>query len=193
MRLFFSLFYLFSSALDHHWFRYQQPLYYIDYPQSITGYWWKILKDLYKKAAKRGKKTRKWQREKILQALDPNCQKEILKEIKPLLSEKEFLNFKKTIHSLYIFQKTNKEKAKIEYDGAPPYGGPILNTGISLWEILTKEFKNHPNLIRENCKIKINRILQKHPVLGSRQLFSSLKCFDKEIFSQFKKENKRWL
>lgn len=186
-----SLIYLFQRAMDYHYFHWDRYLVYEDYPQTPVGYWWKRLKDLYTKVVKK-KISKNKPPEDFLKLLALN--KEILKKFKKNLSKKDFLQLKKALKAIKVFE--NAQQAEIEMLMDYKNQRDILKgTGFPMLDKFWKEIKRHPEFIKKEGEPKIKRIMKLHPIIGARRLLltPALKCFDKEIFSQFKEEIKRWV
>lgn len=186
-----SLLYLFQSSIDHHYWHFDRYLVYENYPQTPLGYWWKKLKELYQKAT-RERISKLRPPEKFLRLLA--CDKETLKEFRKILPRKDFIQLRKTLKSIRIFEKAQQEEIEICIDPETKMERNF-KVGLALWNKLCNTIKNSPELIKKKNLSKVRKILELHPIIGVRKicLISTLKCFNKEIFSQFKKEIKRWL
>lgn len=186
-----SLIYLFQRAMDYHYYHWDRYIVYEDYPQTPVGYWWKKLKDLYTKVTKK-KISKPSHSEDFLKLLALN--KEILKKFKTTLSKNDFLELKKALKAIKIFEDAQQKEIEMLLDYERKID-VLKGTGFPMFDKFWKEIKRHPELIRKKGRLKIKKIGELHPIIGARRLLliPALRCFDEEIFFQFKKEIKRWL
>jgi len=186
-----TLLYLFQASIDHHYWHFDRYLVYENYPQTPTGYWWKKLKDLYTKATKE-KVSKSKPPEKFLKLLASD--KKNTKEFKKTLSRKDFAQLKEALKSIKIFEKVQKEEIEICIDPQTKMERNF-KVGLALWDKLSKTIKDFPEFVKERNFLKIKKILEFHPIIGIRRILlpATLRCFKKEIFSQFEKEIKIWL
>jgi len=186
-----ALMYLFQSAMDHHYYHFDRYLVYQDYPETPVGYWWKKLKDYYIKAF-REKVTKQSQSANYLRVLarDPK----ILKELKKRLSKEEFIEFKKVLDVIKLFEGIQQKEYKI-ISGYPSKEDLLLKSGFSLWNNIYQVIKKYPTIILRKYRKKILKLIEGHPITSTRELLltQQLKSFKKEIFMAFKEELARWL
>lgn len=186
----FSLLFLFQSAMDHHYYHFDRYLAYENYPQTPVGYWWAKLKNLYTKAT--GNKVSKSKpQEDFLKLL--SLDQEILGEFKENLSRKESLELKNVLRKIKVFERTQEEEAALLY-GTHLKESKLLETAFTIWGKLSEIVKTSPDLIKKQDFQKLREIMVSHPIVGIRKLlYAGLSYFSCEIFTEFKKEIKRWL
>jgi len=186
-----SLIYLFQRAMDYHYYHWDRHIVYEDYPQTPAGYWWKKLRDLYTKVTKK-KVSKDRLPEDFLKLIARD--EEILKEFQKNLSKNDFFQLKKTLNAIKIFEDAQQKEIKMLMDYKRKTD-VLKGTGFPMLEKFWRETKRNPNLVKKDCRKKIRKIGKLHPIIGARRILlaPALKCFDKEIFSQFEKELKRWL
>ena len=186
-----SLIYLFQRAMDYHYYHWDRYLVYEDYPQTPVGYWWKKIKDLYTKVTRK-KASKKNPFEGFLKLVARD--KEILKEFREKLSKNDFLILKKALQAIKIFEDAQQKEIEMLMDYERKID-VLKGTGFPMLDKFWKEIKRHPEFTRKEGRAKIKTIMRLHPIIGARRLLlaPALKCFDKEIFSQFQKEIKRWV
>jgi len=186
-----SLIYLFQRAMDYHYYHWDRYIVYEEYPQTPVGYWWQKIKDLYTKVTKK----------KVLKQNPPEdflrilvLDKEILEKFRKHLSKNNFLQLQKTLKAIKIFQDAQQKEAEIITRGMVN-ANIFVNTGFPMLDKFWKELKKHPELVKKGDLPKIKKIKKLHPIITARRLLliPTLKCFDEEIFFQFKKEIQRWL
>lgn len=185
-----SLLHLFQSAMDHHYYHYDRYLAYENYPQTPVGYWWKKLKILYTKAT--GKKFSRLKPSKDFLSLlsqDP----EILKMFKKKLSKNDFIELKRVLKIIKMFERTQEDESRIFY-GTHLKESKLLMTGFTIWNNLCDTIRNNPDVLKKRHISNIEEIMKCHPIVGIRKLLHvGLKYFDKEVISQFETEIKKWL
>lgn len=185
------LIYLFHRAMDYHYFHWDRYLVYEDYPSTPVGYWLKKLKYLYSKAVRR-KVSRFKPPEGFLKLII--LDKGVLEKFRKCLSKNDFLRLKRALKMIKIFEDTQQKEIEFFIDFKSKEHA-FVRTGFAMWSKLQNEIKKHPELIKKEKIVEIKKIMELHPLVGTRKLFSltTLKYFDREIFSQFQKEIKRWL
>ena len=188
-----SLLYLFQRAMDYHYYHWDRYLVYQNYPSTPVGYWWKRLKDLSAKIEPAKKKVIKSEpSEGFLKLLMGN--KEILKKFKENLSKRDFLKLKQSLKAIKIFENAQQKEVDLVIDFRRKEE-IFVRTAFPMWNKLCEEIKKHPELIKKRNISEIEKIINIHPIIAIRKIMlqKTLRCYDDEIFSQFKKEIKRWL
>lgn len=186
-----ALIYLFQRGMDYHYYHWDRYIVYEDYPQTPVGYWWKKLRVLYAKATKK-KVSKQNPPEDFLKLL--TLDQRILKEFKNNLSKKDFLQLKKVLQAVKIFEGAQQMEIEMLMD-YKNQRDILKGTGFPMLVKFWGDIEKHPELVKKAGRPKIKKIMKLHPIIGARRLLlaSALKCFDKEIFSKFKREIKRWL
>lgn len=186
-----SFLYLFQRGMDYHYYHWDRYLVYEDYPQTPVGYWWKKTKNLYTKTTKK-KASKQGPDENFLKLL--TLDKETLRKFKKLLSKNEFLELKRALKAIRIFEDAQQKEVEIATRGMTKEN-IFMRTGFPMLNEFWKEIEKHPELVKKGNLPKIKKIKKLHPIIGARKLLltATLKCFDKDIFLQFKKEIKRWV
>lgn len=182
-----ALLYLFLSAMDNHYYHYDRYLVYQDYPATPIGYWWKKMKDYCIKISGEKKKE-----ETFLKVL--TIDKNILEKFHKNLREKELNDFYRTLDVLKIFEETQQKEYQI-VSGYPSEEDLLLRSGFGLWTNISDLIRNYPTIIKDKYREKIVSLLERHPILSTRELLlpPQLKSFQEDIFIQFEDEIKRWL
>jgi hypothetical protein len=185
-----SLLYLFQASIDHHYWHFDRYLVYENYPQTPVGYWWKKLKDLYTKATKE-KILKSKSTEKFLKLLAMDGK--IIKEFKKNLSRKNFIQLKKTLNAIKIFEKVQREEIEICIDAETKIERNF-KVGLALWDKLCNTIKTSPELVKKRNFSEIKKILEYHPIIGVRKILlsDSIKYFDNKVIFELEKEIKRW-
>lgn len=186
-----SLMYLFQRAMDYHYFHWDRYLVYEDYPQTPVGYWFEKLRILYIKAT--GERISKLKpSENFLKLLSGN--KEILKNCEGNLNPKDSSELKRALKSIKIFEDIQQKEIEF-FVNFKTKENIFIRTGFDIWNKLLEKIKKHPGLVKKKEISKIKKIMSHHPIVGIRKtiLVPNLKCFDKEIFYQFREEISRWL
>lgn len=186
-----SLIYLFHRAMDYHYFHWDRYLVYEDYPSTPVGYWLKKLKGFYFKV-KKEKISKSHLPEEFLKLL--SLDRQTLKNFKDKLSKKEFEEFKTTLNAIKTFEEIQQGEINffLDYKNKQHL---FLKTILPMWAQLEIEIKEQPDTIKKGKSTEIKKILNSHPLVGTRKIFfpTLSRYFDKKIVSQFKKEIKRWL
>jgi hypothetical protein len=185
------LIYLFLSAMDNHYYHYDRYLVLEDYPETPVGYWWQQLKVFYFKVF--GEKVGKNDYPPRF-LLTASRSPVILTEYKLFLNKIDYQEFLKTIGLIKMFESVQQKEAEI-VSGYPSKDDLLLRSGFGLWNNICKLIKKNPTLIQGKYRYKILKLIEGHPITSTRILLltQQLKTFNKEIFTDFKKEIKRWL
>lgn len=175
------LLYLFHSAMDHHYFHYDRYLAYEEYPETPVGYWWKKLEDIYSKAFNKRTSFRSPSVE-FLKLIGRD--KDVFAKCKEKLSKKEYSDLEHVLAMIKIFENTQQEEIKIVINDKNNEN-KFIKTVLPIWSKLPGEIDN----------LKIKKIFDNHPLLGTRILFSpkGLPYIHKNIISSFEKEIARWI
>jgi len=188
-----SLIYLFQRAMDYHYYHWDRYLVYQNYPSTPVGYWWKRLRDLSTKIKLTKKKViRNRSSEDFLKLLMGD--KEIFKKFKKNLSKRDFLKLKQSLKAIKIFENSQQKEVDLVIDFRRREE-IFVRTAFPMWNKLCEEIKKHPELIKKRNISEIKKIINIHPVIAIRKIMlqKTLRCYDDEVFSQFKREIKRWL
>jgi len=185
-----SLIYLFHRAMDYHYFHWDRYLVYEDYPSTPVGHWLKKLKDFYFKV-KKEKVSKSYLPPGFLKLL--SLDRKTLTSFKRKLDPKDLKEFKTALKAIKIFEDTQQGEINffLDYKKKELLFFKII---LPIWMQFETEIKKHPETIKKGKFAEIKKIINLHPLLGTRKIFfpSVSRYFDKDIFSQFKKEIKRW-
>jgi len=185
-----SLLYLFLSAMDHHYYHFDRYLVYEEYPSTPLGYWWAKLKKFYFKAF--GEKVSENPPPKFLKTLAGD--KKTLGEFKQKLNKKDFKELRKTLKMIKIFEDAQQKEVEIVI-GYPSKENLLFKSGLGLWFKTCNLIKKFPDSIKKKGFHEIIELMEGHPITSSREIILplTLTCFRNEIFSEFKREIKRWI
>lgn len=171
---FLSLLFIFQSAMDNHYYKYDYLLDLEEYPKSPLGWHYlkakKIITAVSNKVHAKNNKT--WIETQMLYLLSKKGVN-IIKILKKYLNTKELLKLKDSYKALQIFIKTQQEE-QLLFVGTNR-NSIILKTGFDIWNGLKQAVKDN----QKSCfKIKeLNKILNGDPIYGTRKILVDIKNY----------------
>ncbi|MBI2621480.1 MAG: hypothetical protein HYW63_02420 [Candidatus Levybacteria bacterium] len=168
-----ALFYLFQSAMDHHYYHYDYFLDLEEYPKSPLGWHFLRMKKILTKVSPRLKKDNSWVEKEILHLLSRKGEKTIT-NLKPHTTSSELKQINESYKAVQIFLKVQQEEEKLFVGNN--FNSPVFKAGYGLWDGLGKAVKKTDNKYFKDKK-GLLKILDGDPIWGTRKILVDRKDY----------------
>lgn len=185
-----TLLFLFQSAMDYHYYRYDYLLDLEEYPKSPVGWHYLRMKTLVVKAASsRGKLSDEaWVNEQLLMLLGKKASATI-RELTKILKGEQVKTLNSSYQAIQIFLRVQQEEEKLFY--GKNQKGPIFTAGYAIWRSL-QEVATQSNILGKKQK-QLLTILNGDPIYGTRYILVHMnKLFPGSIVQRVRDNLKQW-
>ncbi|MBI3619979.1 hypothetical protein HY214_02435 [Candidatus Roizmanbacteria bacterium] len=185
------LLFLFQSAMDSHYYKYDYPLDLEEYPRSPLGWHYLRAENIVRVLAAGLHITdrRSWISEKVLILLSKNGLT-LIKNLKPYLKQDQINNLQASFHALQIYQQVQQEENKL-FTGKN-MDSVVFTTGFKIWNMLSSLVKNTQESLFKDKK-ELLSILNGNPIYGTRKILVDLnKYFSNKLVEETKKNIRLW-
>ncbi|MBI4098392.1 MAG: hypothetical protein HY426_05150, partial [Candidatus Levybacteria bacterium] len=135
---FIALFYLFQSAMDNHYYRYDYGLDLEEYPKSPLGWHFLRMQKILRKIGKKMKKDDSWVKKEMLYLLTKKG-KQRIKGLSTYLTKQELEQLTISYNAIQIFLKVQQEEEKLFVGNN--FDSHVFVVGYAMWEGLGKAVK----------------------------------------------------
>lgn len=185
-----TLLFLFQSAMDYHYYRYDYLLDLEEYPKSPLGWHYLRMKTLVVKAASsRGKLSDEaWMNEQLLALLGKKATATI-RELSKNLKKEQVKALNASCQAIQIFLRVQQEEEKLFY--GKNQKGPVFTAGHAIWRSL-HDAVTRSKILGKKQK-RLSTILSGDPIYGTRHiLVHKNKLFPGSVVHRVHDNLKQW-